>query len=212
MLVGFRIRILLTLSDDVGYDMMISTEKQGLSNRDFEIIYVKYFSQMTRFAQEYVVSKDIAKDIVQDVFTDLWTRRKNVQQGTNMMAFLFVSLKNDCIDYLRHSLVSQNTVEKIQKETMLALKSNYDALVSFDQKLFEEEDIEKIVDDAIAALPEKCREIFIKNKIEGKKQKEIAEEMHLSLNTVESQIYIAYKKLKESLKDYVPLLLFLIMW
>jgi RNA polymerase sigma-70 factor (ECF subfamily) len=95
---------------------------------------------------------------------------------------------------------------------MLALRANYDALDSFDQKLFDEEDIEQIVDRAIAALPDRCRMIFIKSKIEGKKQKEIAAEMNLSLNTVEYQIYIAYKKLKEALKEYAPLLAFLLLW
>lgn len=60
----------------------------------------------------------------------------------------------------------------------------------------------------INSLPEKCREIFIKSKIEGKKQKDIAVEMNISLKTVENQMNIAYKKLKSELKDYLPLLLF----
>ncbi len=46
------------------------------------------------------------------------------------------------------------------------------------------------------------------NKIDGKKQKQIAEELNISVNTVESQMAIAYKKLKEALKDYSPLLIF----
>ena len=52
------------------------------------------------------------------------------------------------------------------------------------------------------------RVIFIKSKIEGKKQKDIAVEMNISLKTVENQMNIAYKKLKSELKDYLPLLLF----
>jgi len=63
--------------------------------------------------------------------------------------------------------------------------------------------------NAIESLPQKCREIFILNKIEGKKQKIIAQELNISINTVESQMAIAYKKLKEVLKDHVPLLIFL---
>jgi RNA polymerase sigma factor (sigma-70 family) len=78
----------------------------------------------------------------------------------------------------------------------------------FDQSLLSEQDIEKIISEVINSLPEKCREIFIKSKIEGKKQKDIAVEMNISLKTVENQMNIAYKKLKSELKDYLPLLLF----
>ena len=62
---------------------------------------------------------------------------------------------------------------------------------------------------AINSLPEKCREIFIKNKIEGKKQKEIALELNISINTIESQMAIAYKKLRVELKDVLQLFVFL---
>lgn len=75
-------------------------------------------------------------------------------------------------------------------------------------QLLSEQDIEKIISEVINSLPEKCREIFIKSKIEGKKQKDIAVEMNISLKTVENQMNIAYKKLKSELKDYLPLLLF----
>lgn len=59
-------------------------------------------------------------------------------------------------------------------------------------------------------MPKKCREIFIKSKIEGKKQKDIAAELNISLKTVENQMAIAYKKIKSELKDYLPLLIFLL--
>ena len=59
-------------------------------------------------------------------------------------------------------------------------------------------------------LHEKCREIFVKSRIEGKKHAEIAAELNISTKTVENQMTIAYKKLRSSLKDYLPLLLFLL--
>ena len=86
----------------------------------------------------------------------------------------------------------------------------YYSLEHFDLDILEEKSIEQILSKAIDALPEKCREIFIKNKIEGKKQKEIAMELNISVNTVETQMGIAYKKLKTELKDYFPLFLFLL--
>ena len=73
-----------------------------------------------------------------------------------------------------------------------------------------EEDIEQAVTKAIDKLPERCREIFLKSRIEGMKYREIADELDISMNTVENQMSIALKKLRIELKDYLPLLLFLI--
>ena len=96
----------------------------------------------------------------------------------------------------------------MQEEYQITLKVKLASLELFDQSLLSEQDIEKIISEVINSLPEKCREIFIKSKIEGKKQKDIAVEMNISLKTVENQMNIAYKKLKSELKDYLPLLLF----
>lgn len=84
------------------------------------------------------------------------------------------------------------------------------ALEQLNYTLTSEEDIEKVVANAIDKLPERCREIFLKSRIEGMKYREIADELDISMNTVENQMSIALKKLRIELKDYLPLLLFLI--
>lgn len=177
---------------------------------DFEEIYVSYFSRMKYFALEYVLSEEDAENIVQDVFTELWERKAILTYDINLIAFLFTSIKNRCIDLLRHRTVVQEAVSQIQEEYQMTLRVKLASLELFDQSLFSEQEIEKIVTDIIDSLPEKCREIFIKSKIEGKRQKEIAEEMNISLKTVENQMNIAYKKIKVELRDYLPILLFLL--
>lgn len=182
----------------------------GNTSVDFEEVYVSYFSKMKYFAQEYVLSEEDAENIVQDVFTDLWEKREVLSFHINLVAFLFTSIKNRCIDHLRHKIITQEVATQLQEEYSVTLRLKYDSLESFDQNLFSEQDIEQIISKAINTLPDKCKEIFIKSKIEGKKQKVIAEELNISVNTVETQMGIAYKKLKAELKDYFPLLLFLI--
>ncbi len=86
---------------------------------------------------------------------------------------------------------------------------NLNSLEAFDEDLFSEEDVEKIISRAFDSLSDKCREIFIMSKLEGKKQKQIAEELNISINTIETQMGIAYKKLRVELKDYMTLFLFL---
>ncbi len=63
---------------------------------------------------------------------------------------------------------------------------------------------------AINKLPERCRQVFLKSRIEGKKNREIANELNLTVSTVENQMTIALRKLRVELKDYLPLLLFLL--
>ena len=164
---------------------------------------------MKRFAQEYVIREEDAENIVQDVFLDLWEQNLLMLTHTNLFAYLFTTLKNRCIDFIRHKTVVQHAAQKLQDDYTKALQMKFQSLEAFDEQLFSEPDIETVIQNAIESLPEKCREIFILSKIEGKKQKAIAQELNISINTVENQMAIAYKKLKESLKDYLPLLIFL---
>ena len=177
-------------------------EKKILSDH-FEEIYVSWFSRMKYFALEYVVSEEDAENIVQDVFTEL-------AYDVNLVALLFTSIKNRCIDLLRHRIVVKEAVNLIQEEYQATLRMKLASLELFDQSLLSEQDIERIITEVVDSLPEKCREIFIKSKIEGKKQKDIAAELNISLKTVENQMAIAYKKIKSELKDYLPLLIFLL--
>ncbi len=166
---------------------------------------------MKRFAQEYVIREEDAENIVQDVFLDVWKQKLVLSSHANLFSYLFTAVKNRCIDFLRHKTIVLKAANKMQEEYLLALQLKFHSLEAFDEKIFHESDIETIIQNAINNLPERCREIFIMNKIDGKKQKAIAEELNISVHTVETQMGIAYRKLKEALKDYIPLFVFLFM-
>ncbi|MFV0272003.1 MAG: RNA polymerase sigma-70 factor [Macellibacteroides fermentans] len=176
---------------------------------NFDAIYVNNFSRLFLFAKEYVLFDEEAENIVQDIFLMLWEKRDVLRVDVSLTAYLFTLVKNKCIDFLRHRMVEQMYSENIQHEYNEELNVKLFALESFDHNFSSEEDIEILLRNAIDKLPERCRLIFIKSRIEGKKYKEIAEELNLSVNTVEGQISIALKKLREELKDYLPLLFFL---
>ena len=176
----------------------------------FEDIYLSYFSKMKHFAKEYVILDEDAENIVQDVFVELWENKEMLNMHMNLIAYLFTTIKNKCLNHLRHKLVVQETASKLQEEYTISLRMNLDSLEAFDNNLFSDQDIEKIISRALDTLSEKCRTIFIMSKIEGKKQKEIAQELNISINTIETQMGIAYKKLRIELKDYFPILLFIL--
>ena len=176
----------------------------------FEDIYLSYFSKMKYFAKEYVISEEDAENIVPEVFVELWENKEMLNMHMNLIAYLFTTIKNKCLNHLRHKLVVQETASKLQEEYTISLRMNLDSLEAFDNNLFSDQDIEKIISRALDTLSEKCRTIFIMSKIEGKKQKEIAQELNISINTIETQMGIAYKKLRIELKDYFPILLFIL--
>lgn len=167
---------------------------------NFDKIYVMYFTRMRRFAKEYVLFDEDAENVVQDVFVVLWEKRDVLDIQVSLVSYLFLLVKNRCLDYLRHQVVA----DEYKQELTLKLTS----LEHLNDSFTSDEDIERILLSAIHKLPERCREIFMKNRIEGKKYREIATEMNLSVNTVENQISIALKKLRVELKDYLPLFLF----
>lgn len=175
---------------------------------NFDSIYINNFSRLFLFAKEYVLFDEEAENIVQDIFLMLWEKREALRVDVSLTAYLFTLVKNKCIDFLRHQMVEQMYSENVKHEYNEELNVKLFALESFDHNFSSEEDIETLLRNAIDKLPERCRLIFIKSRIEGKKYKEIAEELNLSVNTVEGQISIALKKLREELKDYLPLLLF----
>ena len=105
-----------------------------------------------------------------------------------------------------HEVIKCSLSEIENRELQLKLYS----LEAFDNDRLSDADIEEILNNAINRLPERCREIFIMSRLQNLRYKEIAEKLNVSPNTVENQIVIALRKLKEDLKDYFPLFVFII--
>lgn len=141
------------------------------------------------------MDKDEAEEAVQKMFVRLWGNRKKLIVPDNPKAFLFRSVYNESIKLLR------------QKKTHQKYITNY--FDQFKPELDENEDYINFLpylNQAIEKLPEKCRQIFILNKIEGLTQKEIAEYLGISVKTVENQIAAAFSKLREELRPFLHLL------
>lgn len=169
---------------------------------NFDKIYVLYYSRMLRFAKEYVLFDEDAENIVQDVFLLLWEKREVLDIQISLVSYLFALVKNKSLDYLRHKVIADEYKQE--------LSAKLTALELLNYSFTSDEEIEQILMTAINKLPERCRQVFLKSRIEGKKNREIANELNLTVSTVENQMTIALRKLRVELKDYLPLLLFLL--
>lgn len=169
---------------------------------NFDKIYLLYYSRMFRFAKEYVLFDEDAENIVQDVFLLLWEKREVLDIQISLVSYLFALVKNKSLDYLRHKVIADEYKQE--------LSAKLTALELLNYSFTSDEEIEQILMTAINKLPERCRQVFLKSRIEGKRNREIANELNLTVSTVENQMTIALRKLRVELKDYLPLLLFLL--
>ncbi|MDR1156419.1 MAG: RNA polymerase sigma-70 factor [Bacteroidales bacterium] len=176
----------------------------------FKEFYTCWYSRTTAFAYEYLLSEDDANDVVQDVFVDLYEKYDLLSRHVNLTAYLFTSLKNRCIDVLRHRMAEKEAMNRMQEEYELTLRMKFDSLEILDNSIFDEDMGMKMLENALAVLPERCRMIFVKHKLEGMRQKDIAAELGVSPKTVENQLTIAYRKMREALKPYFTLMMFFI--
>ena len=175
----------------------------------FEHFYVNWYSRAKNFAREYVIDDEEAENIVQDTFIKIYERWNLFDENINIVSYFFTAIKNESLKTLRGKMVAEKAKANMQKEYVMELKLRSDSLESLNPAFSDEKSIEDLLYEALNKLPERCRHIFVMSKLEGKKQKQIAEELGLSVNTVEVQMGIAYKKLREELKDYMPIILFL---
>ena len=173
---------------------------------DFEKLYKLYYPKLFAFAKNYVQANEDAENIVHDVFLTLWERKEEIEISFTLTTYLFTLVKNRCLNFLRHKLIEEEYNSQMKEELGFKLY----ALEAFDYSYQSEEELQEIIRRALDTLPERCREIFIKSRIEGLKYKEISDELGISVNTVENQMVTALKKLRVALKDYLPLLLFLV--
>jgi len=181
----------------------------SINDRNFEEIYLNYFPRLLRFAQEYVLNKEDAENIIQDVFMTLWERRNDLKIHISLASYMFILIKNRCIDHLRRLKHAELGKRQMQEHFTNELQMKLYSLEALNQSSISDSDIEQLIISAIDSLPPKCREIFILSKINGKKYREIAAQLCISESTVENQMSIALRKLRRHLKDYMPVFQFL---
>lgn len=160
-------------------------------SESFEKMYKAHYKALRNAAENIIRDPEGAHDIVQEVFLKLWPKRNDLSVILNQKAYLFRSVINASISYLESNK---------KKVRMGDLK--FEAQGSADTDLMRKELMDKI-QIALDTLPPKCKAIFVLSRFEEMKNKQIAEVLGLSLKTVENQMGIALKKMKDELKNYI---------
>lgn len=178
--------------------------------KSFKRFYEANYFRAMNFTRQYILSREDTEDIVQSVFLTLYERWGHMEDVSNPVAYLFTSLKNESLKHISQESLLRQAQKDINERELFDLKLSYSALSQLDTSNIDDNEIYRRIYESIDKLPEKCRRIFVMSKMEGKKQKEIADILGISRNTVEAQMGIAYHKLRKELKDLFPMLLVLL--
>jgi RNA polymerase sigma-70 factor (ECF subfamily) len=171
----------------------------------FEKIFKANHSLIVGFCNQFIAEQDKAKSLAQEVFLNLWLNREKIKTINGIKSFLYTFAKSSCLNYLRHRKVVSKYKDLHLQDMEEGL--NREVLESFDFNSLEFSELEGMIQQAIDNLPEKCRQVFIMSRFDGKMNKEISEELNISVKAVEANITRALKALKSKLSDYLPAIL-----
>ena len=179
------------------------TQKIQINNqKEFQKIYLQFFNGLSNYASTILRDRESAKDVVQEVFLDLWKKRNDLVIKTTLDAYLLRAVKFKSIDFIRKATTKQQYAASVSAQE-----------IGYQEQEHDEEDTKEKKQQiafAIAQLPPKCRTDFLMSRVHGFTYKEIAQEMNISVKTVENQLSRAFKMLRKSLADlrFVIFLLF----
>lgn len=184
-------------------NLLIADIRNG-KHEAYEYLFATYYPRLHNYALRFLADGDAVGDIIQDCFMKLWEKRGElILQSVG--ALLFRMVRNQCLNYLRHkALENSEWLQNLNLEDHSERLYSTDFLDDPDQELLFQE-LKRQVEQTLDALPERSRQIFTMSRFDGMKNREIAEELGISVKVVERHIGRALKMFRRQLRNVQPL-------
>lgn len=156
---------------------LIQKLRDGKANA-YQYLFSEYYDWLCNYIFKLCNDRMLSEDIVQEVMIRLWEKRKYILITSSLKNYLFKSCHNQFLQHLKREKFQFDTLDKIQWDVISEVTLENDL---YDYKM---DKLTKLIE----RLPPRCKEIFIQNKLEKKKYKEIALDMGISVKTVENQM------------------------
>jgi RNA polymerase sigma-70 factor (family 1) len=177
----------------------------GLHNSNeqaFESLFRMYYDRLCNYANTIVKDTDEAEEMVQQTFLIVWENRENLAIHTSVKSYLYRAVHNSCLNKLKHNKVRQKHDEHYKLQTENVFENGAQELLG--------NELEKQINDAINTLPPQCKTVFVLSRFENLTYAEIAEQLGISIKTVDKHMVKALKIMRSHLKDYLPILILLL--
>lgn len=161
------------------------------------MVFRDYYKPLVRYGNTFLKDSDETEDVVQQVFVSLWEKRTQLDIHTSIRAVLYKSVQNACLNKIKHLKV-RNAYAEDWKVTTVHEDASDSVQVN---------ELNERIQLAMENMPEQCGRIFKMSRFEQLRYQEIADQLGLSVKTVENQMGKALKIIREELKDYLPLLI-----
>lgn len=162
-----------------------------LSKNEFEVIFREYYKDLLNYAYTFTGELYHAEEIVQEVFLSFWENRNKTQTIRSIKSYLLGAVKNKSLN-LKTRYLNKNNMFTDLESTNFSHESHIDNHYI---------DLNSAIRQNIKLLPEQCRIIFLMSRFTSFTYAEIAEQLEISVKTVETQMSIALKRLRQALKD-----------
>lgn len=171
---------------------LIKRLRQGKAEA-YNYLFSEYYDWLCNYIFSLCEDRSLAEDIVQDTMTKLWEGRKKIHITSSLKNYIFKSCHNQFLQHIRKQKIQFDSLDQMRWD-VIAEKTleheNYDYKINKLNKL-------------INQLPPRCKEIFVKNKLENKKYREIAIDMNISIKTVEKQMSKALLFLRKNACSFI---------
>ncbi len=174
----------------------------------FEFVFLTLYNELCVYACSILKDRDSAEEIVQEVFLKLWENRLELSIKLSIKAYLYKAVHNRCLNFIDHL-----QVEKRYAAESAIKRSDFVSPVSFDYPIANIliQELDEKINQSILDLPKQCREVFLLIRHEDLSYIEAAEKLGVSVNTIKTQLQRALSRLRENLKNYLPLLIILLL-
>ena len=185
---------------DINNNKSVITALKAGEEKVFDVVYRHYFRRLCAFCSQYVGEQEEIEEIVQETMMWLWENRKSLVADMSLKSLLFTIVRNKCLNTISHIQVKQQVHERLYAKFQ----------EQFENPDFYIGELMALASKAIRELPDEYRKAFEMNRFEEMTYNEIAERTGVSPKTIAYRISQALKILRTKLKDYIPLLVWLL--
>lgn len=168
-------------------------------SKAYEKLFTEWYVPLCNYANSILRDADEAEDVVQKMFCKLWDQRNEIEIKSSVKSYLYRMVHNNCLNKVKQQKI------RFEHNRIIACERN-DTVNNVENNVLHNE-LEQQLQRALEQLPPRCREVFMLSRFQYRSYAEIAQEMQITANTVETQIVKALRILRHELKDYLPFLL-----